>query len=352
MGGAEAAIRVRFHRVAASALGVVLAAAVLLMAGCVPPPPTAPMARPQLDSLVAPIALYPDPLLAQILMAATYPDEVTDAAAWRQDPANASLSGPSLATVSATLPWDPSVKALLQFPEVLEWMAANPQWLQQLGNSFIVQQAEMASGVQRLRHLALAAGTLKPTPQQTVTVAGDIITIAPTAPQTVYMPIYNPARIYRTWPYPEAPPYQLPPPRGYAFGAGISFGVADGVVDALWGWNSWNWQERYIRIDRVRYNQISNGHGLAGSDVWMHGYHNQAVAQRLTPPPGPAARQGFRGFGGEASIEPRTPLAFQSFGRGSEVRLAAARGMASRTSARAPMHAVASPSGSSRTAHQ
>lgn len=293
----------------------------------------------QLDALLAPIALYPDPLLAQILMAATYPTEVAEAASWRLAPQNAALAGDQLAAASAQLPWDPSVKSLLQFPQVLQMMAANPQWVQQLGEAFVAQQADVAASVQRLRQLALQAGTLVSTPQQTVSVAGDIITIEPAAPQTVYMPIYNPAAVYGVWPYPGEPPDEFPPPPGYVWGLGIGFGLGYAVIGPLWGWGEWDWRRHEIRIDRDRYDRIAGDHGRAVGDTWRHDWgHTANLAPRPGPARAPETRPEFRGFGVGASVPPRTPPAFESFGRGAEVRAQAARGQASRATAPAPMH--------------
>lgn len=324
-----AAVVVAIAMLAPGTIGVIPASAQTYM-------PAATTA--ELDALLAPIALYPDPLLAQILMAATYPAEVAQAAAWQQEPANAGLAGPALAAALAQLPWDPSVKSLLQFPQVLQMMAANPQWLQQLGAAFIGQQADVAASVQRLRHLALAAGTLVSTPQQTVSVQGDIIAIEPASPQTVYMPLYNPAAVYGAWPYPDEPPDGFPPPPGYALGLGIGFGVGYGVFDTLWGWGDWDWRRREIRINRDRYNRIAGGHGNAVGDAWRHNWGHTALR---APPPGPSppreAGQDFRGYTGAA---PRSPAAFKSFGRGAEVRTQAARGQASRNAAPAPMRSA------------
>jgi hypothetical protein len=295
------------------------------------------LAPAQLDALLAPIALYPDPLLAQVLMASTYPDEVAQAAAWQLLPANASLTGQALVAAAEQLPFDPSVKSLLQFPQVLQMLAANPQWLEQLGQAFIAQQADVSASVQRLRHLALAAGTLVSTPQQTVSVAGDIISIEPAAPQTVYMPIYNPFAAYGAWPYPDEPPEELPPPPGYVVGAGIGFGVGYAVADALWGWGNWDWRRHEITIDRNRYDRIAGNHGRAQGDVWRHDWGHAAA---WTPAYTPAARQDFRGFNREASVPPRSAPAFESFGRGAEVRAQAMRGQVSRASPPAPIRST------------
>lgn len=325
------------------AVAVVLGLAMVASAGRIGAPASAQNYQPaltpaQLDALLAPIALYPDPLLAQILMAATYPAEVMQAAAWQQNPANAGLGGAQLAAALEQQPWDPSVKSLLQFPQVLQMMAANSQWLEQLGDAFVAQQADVAASVQRLRHLALAAGTLISTPQQTVSVQDDIISIEPTSPQTVYMPLYNPQAVYGIWPYPEEPPEEFPPPPGYAFGLGIAFGIGWPVVETLWGWGGWDWRRHEIRINRDRYDRIAGEHGRSTGEVWRHDWgHPAAMAARRAPALAPEARSDFRGYVERGAVAPRSPPAFESFGRGAEVRAQATRGQASRASAPAPV---------------
>lgn len=336
-----------FSRILSSgAIAVVLGAAVLAPAGQVIAPAWAQNYQPastpqQLDALLAPVALYPDPLLAQILMASTYPAEVMQAAAWQRDPANAGLAGEPLAAALQAQPWDPSIKALLEFPQVLQMMASNPQWLQQLGQVFVAQQADVAASVQRLRHLAYAAGTLVSTPQQTVSVDGDIIAIAPASPQTVYPPLYNPGAVYGAWPYPDEPPDMFPPPPGYAFGLGIGFGIGFAVVDGLWGWGHWDWRRHEISIDRDRYNRIAGTHGHADGGFWRHDWgHSATMAPRPVPAYTPPPRQDFRGYVERGGVVPHSPPAFQTFGRGADVRAQAVRGQQSRAAPPAPIHAA------------
>ena len=183
------------------------------------PEPTSapPFEKEQLDQLLAPIALYPDELIAQILTAATYPLEIVLASRWVADPKNAVLKGDALAKALEGQSWDASVKSLVPFPSVLKMMSEKLDWTQKLGDAFLSQEADCLASVQNLRRKAAAAGTLKSTPQQKVTVqlraaapglqgppAGEPITvatvtedqtisIAPTDPQTVYVPSYNPA---------------------------------------------------------------------------------------------------------------------------------------------------------------
>jgi hypothetical protein len=345
-----------FRILSSGAIAIVFGLAMLAPAGQVIAPAWAqnyaPAVAPdQLDALLAPVALYPDPLLAQILMASTYPEEVTQAATWQRDPANAGLAGDQLAAALQAQPWDPSIKALLEFPQVLQMMAANPQWLQQLGQAFTAQQADVAASVQRLRHLAYAAGTLVSTPQQTVSVDGDIISIEPASPQTVYPPLYDPGAVYGAWPYPDEPPDMFPPPPGYAFGLGIGFGIGFAVVEGLWGWSHWDWRRHEIRIDGDRYNRIVGNYGHANGDFWRHDWRQGAgVAPRFAPAYTPPPRQDFRGYVERGGPVPNSPPAFQSFGRGVDVRAQAVRGQQSRAAPPAPMrmapvHAAPAPRG-------
>src|SRR6185437_360220 len=151
------------------------------------PPQTAAVFAPQqLDQMLAPVALYPDALLAQVLMAATYPLDVIAADRWIQDPANARLRGDNMAAALDQQPWDPSVKSLVPFPQVLKMMDSRIDWMQQLGDAFLAQPDDVMASVQRLRAEARAAGRLVSTPQETVEVQGQTILIVPANPQVVY----------------------------------------------------------------------------------------------------------------------------------------------------------------------
>jgi Protein of unknown function (DUF3300) len=171
----------------------------------------------QLEQLVAPIALYPDPLLAQILMASSYPLEVVEAARWVRVPANRALTGDALTNALQAQNWDPSVKALVPFPRVLQNMSDQLQWTQDLGNAFLAQQADVMAAVQALRREAMAAGNLKQTPQCrcVIQASGETISILPAEPQVVCAPVYSPV-VYGAWPYPAYPPYSFPVPAGFA----------------------------------------------------------------------------------------------------------------------------------------
>lgn len=215
---------------------------------------TAPEAAPapvtyttaQITQWVAPIALYPDPLLSQVLMASTYPDNVTQAVQWSKD--HPGQQGDAAVKAVANQPWDVSVKSLVAFPQLTGMMGEDPQWVTNLGNAFLAQPQDVMDAVQKLRQLAQQTGSLKSTPQQTVTTTKRVVSststhtasstptvikIEPSNPQVVYVPNYNPTVVYgSSWPYTSAPPVYLPPPPGEQFadsfvrGFGYSLGVA------------------------------------------------------------------------------------------------------------------------------
>ena len=270
----------------------------------------------QLDALLAPIALYPDALLAQILMASTYPLQVVDAARWVADPAHKSLTGDALTSALNPLSWDPSVKSLVPFPQVLETMNSKLDWMQQVGYAFATQQAQVMDSVQRLRRQAQAAGTLQSTPQQVVrTEVGAVtyepaqgaggsalppqavpsqaenIVIEPAQADTVYVPSYDPATAFGTWPYPEYPPVALPPPPGYGLGtalaAGLMFGAGVAITASLWNWARPSWGGGYMNVNVNRFNQINYNRRPINNAVWRP---NAAAGGWHRPPSGPVGR--------------------------------------------------------------
>jgi hypothetical protein len=205
----------------------------------------------QLDRLLAPIALYPDALLAQILMAATYPLEIIKAQRWLRDPRHAALQGDLLAGALEAEGWDPSVKALVAFPQVLQMMDANLDWTEQLGDAVLAQQGDVMDAIQRLRYQAAAAGTLWSNAQQKVMTEGQGIVIEPANPALIYPPVYNPD-VYDPWPYPDYPPLDIEPPDyGFDFAVpfGIGFGVGYAVVRPLLRRCAFDWGGRRIRLD-------------------------------------------------------------------------------------------------------
>lgn len=280
----------------------------------------------QLDQLLAPIALYPDELLGQILMASTYPLEVVEAQRWVQDPKNAGLKGDQLTAALQDKDWDPSVKSLAPFPQILVMMSDRLDWMQKLGDAFLAQQDDVMDAVQRLRQQAQAAGTLKSSPQQTVGTQDQTITIEPASPDNVYVPVYDPTVVYGTWPYPDYPPYYFEPPPDFVFGPPFWPGFWWGPVIQIsfyrpfWGWDHCDWRRHRIHIDRDRFDRIEGKHRFPAGDTWQHDpYHRRGVAYR-DPGTGakfgrpvagsPDARRIYRGFDGTRTttqgIAPRT----------------------------------------------
>ena len=199
----------------------------------------APMTADELQQLVAPIALYPDALVAQVLAGATFPDQIGFAASWLQQ--NSSLSGKKLAKAVDAQDWDPSVKALTQFPSVLGQLGQNLSWTSALGEAYHTQAADVMTAVQVLRAKALAAGNLKSGSQLTVVQQSpQVIVIQSANPQVVYVPVYNPTVVYG-YPY-VTPGYST---AAVATTAVLAFGVGIAVGAAIsggygWGYSSWN----------------------------------------------------------------------------------------------------------------
>jgi hypothetical protein len=216
----------------------------------------------QLDQLLAPIALYPDSLLTQVLMAATYPAEVTEAVKWSA--ANPNEKGDAAVSKAESKGWEPSVTSLVAFPQVLATMGQKPEWVQDLGDAFLAQPTDTMDSVQRLRKLAQQAGQLKSNEQQKVVIENptpqqSVIVIQPAQPQVVYVPMYNPTVVYGTWPYAAYPPYYIPPPPGYYFGnallTGMAFGAGLAITNSLWG--GYNWGRNDVNINVNRYNNVN-----------------------------------------------------------------------------------------------
>ncbi len=248
----------------------------------------------QLDALLAPIALYPDQLLTQILMASAYPLQIVEAHRWQQMPANSALSGDALATALEQQSWDPSVKSLVPFPTVLSMMNDKLDWVQQLGYAVENQEGDVMNSVQRLRAQAQAAGQLNSNEQQTVSTAGQTIIIAPAQPNVVYVPAYNPTVVYGGWPYPAYPPVYFPPPVGYAVASGIAFGVGVAVTASLWGWArpNWGYHGGYgnINVNVNRYNNINVNRTQIHNSNWRPNRPAGAANRPMRPPGGPVGR--------------------------------------------------------------
>ncbi len=287
----------RFARLAACCLILHASLPALAWAQATPQPAAAPAEAAQgfnpeqLDALLAPIALYPDPLLTQILMASTFPLQVVEAERWAEDPAHKGLSGDALTKALDPQPWDPSVKSLVPFPEVLAMMNAHLDWMQQLGYAFAEQQADVLNSVQRLRRQAQANGNLQSTPQQVVRTEQEMLVIDPAQPDVVYVPSYNPTVVYGAWPYPAYPPVYLPPPPGYALGTalatGLAFGVGVAITAGLWNWARPAWGGGYVNVNVNRYNNINVNRAAIHSNVWQANRPGGRPAGLTRPPGGP-----------------------------------------------------------------
>ena len=268
----------------------------------------------EIDALVAPIALYPDSLLSQIFMASTYPLEIVEANRWAKQ--NQNLKGDALAQALEKQDWDPSVRSLVNFPDVLSNMSEKLDWTQKLGDAFLSQQKEVMDAVQRLRAKAEAAGNLKTTEQQKVIVEEKVIKIESPSPQVVYVPTYNPTVVYGAWPYPAYPPYPWYPP-GYAFGASmLAFGTGV-ALGAAWGyaWGGCNWGRGDVDVNvnrntnfnnTINRNNFSQKVGQGGQGQWQHdpshrkgvGYRDNNTAQKFnrgSDAQAAKAREDFRG---------------------------------------------------------
>ncbi|MFV3369170.1 DUF3300 domain-containing protein [Pseudomonas sp. NY15435] len=238
----------------------------------------------QLDQMLAPLALYPDSLLAQVLMATTYPGNVADAAAWSK--AHPKVSGDDAVKQVADQPWDPSVQSLVAFPLALATLGQDPVWVQRVGDAFLAQPDAVMDSIQRLRRQAQAAGNLQSNEQQTVTVKpappapaqpasggtqvvqqaapAQTIIIEPADPQVVYVPSYNPTQVYGTWAYPSSPPVYYPPPPQYpvatALASGLAFGAGVAIVGSLWG--DCDWDDHEIDVDVEHYNNFNSNRNV------------------------------------------------------------------------------------------
>ncbi len=199
----------------------------------------------QLDSLVAPIALYPDPLLAQVLAASTYPLEIIQLQQWLGK--HPDLKGEALAAAVEKESWDPAVQGLAALPDVVKRLGEDIKWTADLGNAFLAQQSDVMDAVQRMRKKASTAGNLKTTEQQKVTTqvvqTKEVIVIQQANPQVIYVPAYNPVVVYGPPIYPY-PPIYYPPPGYYAAGVAIGFGVGI-AMGAFWGGGGWGYGPRW-----------------------------------------------------------------------------------------------------------
>jgi len=219
-----------------------------------------PSFRPEeVDQMVAPIALYPDNLLAQVLAASTYPLEIVQAARLVQQ--NKELKGEKLMAAAKDKDWEPSVKAMLEFPDVLLMMNEKLEWTEKLGNAFLSQQKDVMASVQRLRKKAQESGNLKTTKEQKVIVEEQtkVIIIQPASPEVVYVPTYNPVVVYGAWPYPAYPPYPVYPPGYVAATAAFSFAAGVAVGAAWSGHGGWGcgWGNNEVNVNVSKQNNFT-----------------------------------------------------------------------------------------------
>lgn len=235
--------------------------------------------KEEIEQMVAPIALYSDTLVSQILMASTYPLEIVSAARWRK--ANASLKDKALDDALKQQTWDPSVKSLTVVPQALDMLNQNIDMTEKLGDAFLAQPKDVLDAVQRLRAKAQSQGNLKSNKEQTVNSnqenGSTVITIVPANPDIIYVPIYNPTLIYGAWPYSSYVPYYYYP-TGFQLGdALISFGIGLAVGNLFWG--GVNWHDGYLNVNVDRYNHLYGTH-LADAN-WHHDVdHRKGVPYR------------------------------------------------------------------------
>lgn len=251
-------------------------------------PPAAPaFTRQKLEQLAAPVALYPDSLLTNLLMAATYPLDVVQAARWRR--ANPRLKGVELEQALQRQTWDDSVKAMTAFPDALRMMDERLEWTGEIGEAFLAQEADLMQAVQSLRRRAEKAGNLKSSKQQRVRYVEDYVVIEPVDTEIVYVPYYDPA-VYGVWEYVDYPPYVWYP-RRRASADLIWFGAAVVVGAALWA--SWDWNKRRVAVDPVRLGRFNRRPVQAAAPLttWQHDparrrgapYRAPALIQRFAP---------------------------------------------------------------------
>jgi hypothetical protein len=266
---------------------IVRALALLVAASAAFAQDRVPFRQEQLDQMLAPVALYPDALLSQVLMASTYPLEVVQAARWSR--ANPGLSGQEAVKAVEHLDWDPSVKSLTAFPQVISMMDEKLDWTQQLGEAFLVQQADVMNTVQGLRGRAEAAGNLRSSEQMRVARQGEIIIIEPAAPNIVYVPYYDPLVVYGPWWWPAYPPvYWAAPPAYYVvpahrpvfvWGSGI-------VISAGFFFGHFDWPHRHVNVVHVRRHSARPAHLYT---TWRH----DPIHRRGVPFRNAEARQRF-----------------------------------------------------------
>jgi hypothetical protein len=309
-------------------------------------PPYTQQTAEQIQQLVAPIALYPDSLVAQILAASTFPEQVVQADRWVQ--AHPDLKGEELGQAADQQPWDPSVKALTAFPSVLGNMDKNLSWTSSLGDAYYNQQQDVMDAVQEMRRRAQDAGNLKTTPQQTVTNQDSSVVIQPANPDVVYVPAYNPWVVYGgpIGPWPGWYPY----PGIWYGGPYLSFGVGFGIGfygGFGWGWGHWgfDWHNRYALYGGGRYysrsSTLYNRSNFYRGGVARGGFGartfagNAAGRGAVSNRPAEAARpfngnnQAARGYAAPRGQTGTRSGAYSGYAQGGQARSYSSRGSAS-----------------------
>ena len=271
----------------------------------------------ELQSLVAPVALYPDPLLAQALIGATFPDQVLAANLWLTQ--NKTVTPGALFQAVNPQPWDPSIKGLTQFPQVLNDMAQNLVWTSQLGEAYHNQQSAVMAAIQLLRAKAKTEENIKTSPQLLVAQpTGDIVTLQPGNPLVVYVPRYNPALIYGT--SIKTPNYNPTDPvsgNGLSFGSGVALSAG---ASSDWGWANWacNWYHGVADYKSYPYygNHAWHGGYYGGYVLYgNHPYHNDANRPFASQSKQNAGAQGSTSVSANATSPTPTPVSFNAWAR-------------------------------------
>lgn len=235
----------------------------------------------ELVQMLAPIALYPDSLVAQILMASTYPLEIVEAERWVRQ--NKELKGDALDTALQAQSWDSSVKSLCHFPVILFALSEKLDQTRKLGDAFLSQKDEVMSTIQDLRRRAHQQGNLQSTDEQQVIVEKEVIMIAPANPEVIYVPVYDPFYVYGPWWYPAYPPYYWYYPSRYVVSTGY-IGYAPPVYFGFgFSWTWFDWRVRHIHVDYYKTKRFHRHHSYrdSGKDFWRHSpVHRRGVAYR------------------------------------------------------------------------
>ncbi|MGH6877694.1 MAG: DUF3300 domain-containing protein [Rhizomicrobium sp.] len=294
----------------------------------------------QLDQLVAPVALYPDPLLADVLTASTYPLEVVEADRWVSDPENAPLAGDAQADALNDLDWDPSVKSLAPFPDVLQSMDTHLDWMEALGRAFLAEPAAIMDAVQRLRARAQSAGNLASNGEETVTGQDGAIAISPPPSDIIDVPEYDPWCAFGDWSMPVSTPYYFSPWEGACDPAeeSVEFGPGIAWPFDYWDWGYFDWRHRHLLIRPNDYKHFHRARAPNGN-VWRHDPTERgaglprAVAgntRAVAPFDRGQAFHAFQAARVSAGPARQARSAYENFRSGQFVRARPQRGMATR----------------------